>query len=215
VLLYGLGIAIKYIDMKIIILDDHSMFANGLGKILQDSIPGLSYKCFSSIANLVAAQIDFSTIDLFISDIELPGENIFYFFKSLRLKHPKFPILVISMHNKFSVIKKCEDLNIQGYLLKDEHHLIGEAIESLLSGQNYYSEKIKETKKNIHAKGSLLTPKEEEIIFLIVKGRNNQEIADLLCISYNTIKTHRKNIYKKLNITQTCEIVAYYNQNYL
>jgi two-component system, NarL family, nitrate/nitrite response regulator NarL len=61
------------------------------------------------------------------------------------MEHPKLPVLIISMHNKLSVIKKCKELKIEGYILKDDHELIIKVVESLLSGQEYYSEKVKQT----------------------------------------------------------------------
>jgi DNA-binding NarL/FixJ family response regulator len=201
--------------MKILILDDHSLFSEGLGKILNGHFTGLYLNKFKSIAELKNQKTDFNSYDLFISDIELPGEDIFKLLCSIKLEHPQLPILIISMHNKLSVIKKCKELKVEGYILKDDHELIIKVVENLLSGKEYYSEKVKQTLNILNKKEELLTPKEEEIIALLAKGKNNHEIAEKLFISYNTIKTHRKNINRKLGVTSTGEIVKYYFENYI
>lgn len=201
--------------MKILTLDDHSLFSEGLGKILNDHFADLYLEKFKSIAEFTNQRIDFNSYDLFISDIELPGEDIFKLLCSVKSEHPILPILIISMHNKLSVIKKCKELNVEGYILKDDHELVIKVVESLLSGQEYYSEKVKQTLNILNKKEEILTPREEEIIALLAKGKNNHEIAEKLFISYNTIKTHRKNISRKLELNSTGEIVKYYFENYV
>ena len=201
--------------MKILILDDHSLFSEGLGKILIDYFTDLILEKFKSITELKNQKVDFNSYDLFISDIELPDEDIFELLSSIKLEQPTLPILIISMHNKLSVIKKCKVLNIEGYILKDDHELIIKVIESLLSGQEYYSEKVKQTLNILKIKEELLTPKEEEIIALLAKGKSNNEISEILFVSYNTIKTHRKNINRKLELCTTGEVIKYYFENYV
>lgn len=202
-------------NMKIVILDDHSLFSEGLGKILEDNFNNIELDIFNSITNLTLAELDFNSYQLIISDIELPGEDVFAFLTKLKSDYPNIPVLVISMHNKLSVIKKCKKLNIEGYILKDDHEFIMEGINEILSGQEYYSEKVTQTLNILNKKEKLLTPKEEEIIALLAKGKNNHDIADEIFISYNTIKTHRKNINRKLQLSTTAELIKYYYNNYI
>ena len=201
--------------MNILILDDHSLFSNGLGKILVDGFKTVNLNICKSINELNKLNSDFNSYQLFISDIELPGEDVFSLLTSIKLNHPKLPILIITMHNKLSVIKKCKELKIEGYILKDDHKLIIESIQEILSGKEYYSKKVLKTLDILNKKEKLLTPKEEEIITLIANGKSNHEIANDLSISYNTIKTHRKNINRKLLLNSTADIIKYYFKNYI
>ncbi|PCJ91600.1 MAG: hypothetical protein COA50_16315 [Flavobacteriaceae bacterium] len=201
--------------MKILLLDDHSLFSEGLGKILKDHFSNLALDKFTSIKELVQQKTDISSYDLMISDIELPNEDVFELLNSVKLTYPTTPILVITMHNKLSVIKKCKALHIEGYILKDDHDLIIIAVEQLLLGKEFYSKKAKETLNIINKGGKFLTPKEEQIVALIANGINNKEIAKKLFISYNTVKTHRKNIGKKLELSTTGELIRYYFDNYV
>jgi DNA-binding NarL/FixJ family response regulator len=201
--------------MKIVILDDHSLFSQGLGEILKENFEGVDIAIYKSIAKLTQHNIDYNSCDLLISDIELPGEDIFVFLNYVKSNFPKLPILVISMHNKLSVIRRCKELNIEGYILKDDHNLIIKVVNELTNGGDYYSPKVLKTLDILKIKENLLTPKEEQIIALLASGKSNQEIADELFISYNTIKTHRKNISRKLQLSTVADLIKYYYENYL
>jgi len=201
--------------MKIIILDDHSLFSEGLSKILTPIVQKLELDTFISIKALKHKGLDLSSYKLLISDIELPDEDVFVFLNYVKSNFPDLPILVITMHNKLSVIRKCKDLKIEGYILKDDHECIKKGIERVLSGEVFYSEKVLETLNILNKKEKLLTPKEEEIITLLAKGKNNHEIAEEIFVSYNTIKTHRKNINRKLGLNTNADIIKYYYKNYI
>jgi len=201
--------------MKIVILDDHSLFSQGLGEILKDNFEKVDISIYKSIAKLTQQNIDYNSCDLLISDIELPGEDIFVFLNYLKSNFPNLPILVISMHNKLSVIRRCKNLNIEGYILKDDHNLIIKVVKELANGGEFYSPKVLKTLDILKIKENVLTPKEEQIITLLANGKSNQEIADELFISYNTIKTHRKNINRKLQLSTVADIIKYYYENYL
>lgn len=203
------------ISLNILILDDHSLFSEGLGEILRKHFKETIIHKFKSVQELENQKLNIATYQLVISDIELPGENVFDFLKKFKEEHPQIPVLIISMHNKLSVIKKCKNLAIEGYILKDDHELIITAVETLLKKRTYYSKKAQETYALLDKKEKLLTPREEEIIKLISKGKSNQQIAEVLFVSFNTITTHRKNINHKLNISNAGELIKYYYENYI
>ena len=201
--------------LNILILDDHSLFSEGLGGIIKNHFQEVNIQKYQSINALKQQVKNLNDFQLIISDIELPDENIFEFLSHLKSKHPQIPVLVISMHNKLSVIKKCKKLGVEGYILKDDHELIITAIETLIKGESYYSEKVLDTFSLLDKKEKLLTPREEEIIKLIANGKNNQEIAEQLFVSVNTVTTHRKNINNKLKVSNSGELIKYYYKNYI
>ncbi len=201
--------------MDILILDDHSLFSQGLGKIIKEHYKDLNCQYFTTIFDLSKQKLDFNSFDLIVSDIELPGEDVFDFLSEIKSDYPRLPVLIVSMHNKLSVLRRCKELGIEGYILKDDHELVITAMEQILGGKEYYSEKVLETLSILTEKEKLLTPREEKIIYMLARAKDNHEIADKLSISYNTVKTHRKNISRKLGLSKTCEIVDYYNDNYL
>lgn len=202
--------------MNILILDDHSLFSKGLGKILEDYFKSPTIDYFSNIKSIDSSNLDFKNYDILITDIELPEEDIFVLFSYLKTNYPATPILVVSMHNKLSVLKKCKELGIEGYVLKDDNNtVVIDAINSILKRTLYYSQKVKNTLNIQNPNNAFLTPKEENILKLLSEGKSNKEIAEQLFISPHTATTHRKNIYKKLNISSISELIAYYTKNYI
>jgi len=201
--------------MRILILDDHILFAKGISNLLQDKFDKLEVCMFSSIHLLKESSADFSKFDMMISDIELPNENIFDLLAEIKTSHPNLPVLIVSMHNKLSVIKKCKELGVEGYILKDDQNPVSEVVDLILKGKEVYSDKVKETLEILNKKENILTPKEEQIVTLVVQGNSNSEILEKLFVSPNTLKTHKKNIFRKLDINSTAELVKYYYNNYI
>lgn len=202
-------------NKKIIILDDHTLFLKGMRLILKECYTSCDVHVYQSIKALKQDHLNFDTFDLLISDIELPNEDTFGLFEELKQNYPHLPILVVSMHKKHSVIKKCKALNIEGYLLKDEDEQLTKAIEVILEGKEYYSERVVEFCNQTQNTFNKLSFREEEIIKLIANGFNNNEIAEKLFLSAETIKTHKRNIRTKLGIHNTHEIIEYAKKNFI
>jgi len=200
---------------KVIILDDHTLFLKGMTLILKDCCAECEVNTFQSISKLKSDKLNFKDFDLLISDIELPGEDAFELFTALKTNYPELPILVVSMHKKNAILKKCKSLGIEGYLLKDEDEQLTKAIETIIHGGKYYSSAITEFCKKTKSSFRELSEREEEIIKLIVAGYNNNVIADKLFVSAETVKTHKKNIRLKLNVIDNHGIIDYARNNFL
>jgi DNA-binding NarL/FixJ family response regulator len=81
-------------------------------------------------------------------------------------------------------------------------------IEAVLRRSKWQAESAKKEKKiNKDVNIDLLTPKEKEVLTLLSKGANNQEIANALCVQDVTIKTHLNNIFKKLKVSNRTQAV--------
>ena len=200
---------------KVIIIDDHTLFLKGMTLILKDCCADCEVYSYQSISRLKNDKLKFDEFDLLISDIELPEEDTFELFASLKSDFPELPILVVSMHKKNAILRKCKALNIEGYLLKDEDEQLTNAVETIINGGEYYSKAIIDfcnKTKNTFIK---LSAREDEIILLIAGGYNNQQIAARLFISVETIKTHKKNIRLKLDVVDNHGIIDYAKKTFL
>ena len=119
------------------------------------------------------------------------------------------------MYNESKFIEQSKLLQVHGYLLKHstkEELITG--IDSVLNGNIYYDPKLNQTKTNLHhddyfVKQFSLSPREIDVIRLIKKGMSNSEVANVLFIGEETVKSHRKNIYFKLNIAKVTELIAF------
>ncbi|WMN11704.1 response regulator transcription factor [Marivirga salinae] len=197
------------------IVDDHTLFLKGLEELISQGFKNSNVNCFGSILEFQSHRSTLSELDLLICDIELPGEDVFTFFNGLRRSFPNLPVLVISMHKKLSIIKKCKELQIDGYLLKDDDDYLSEAINAILKGQHFYSPRIVEFYSKYSNQLNNISAREEEIILLMVKGFSNLEISDYLSVGLETVKTHKRNIRTKLGMHDLSDIISYAKQNFL
>jgi DNA-binding NarL/FixJ family response regulator len=119
------------------------------------------------------------------------------------------------MHKKNAVIRRCKEIGIKGYLLKDEDDKLTEAIEVIINGGDFYSKSIQEFCEKTRESFINISEREEDIIKQMSKGYKNNEIAKNLCLSVETVKTHKKNIKLKLGVHTTQEIIEYAHKFYM
>ena len=204
---------------KIVICEDHPIYSNGLEDFLKDyfQVSGIFKSGLELISFLKNNKIDILLLDLNLIDIN--GVEVIETLKNLHIK-PK--IVVISMYNDKMLIEKCKKLNIHGYCSK--HVLNSELLEILNNLEDdvfvvdsSIKEKINTFKTSISKesfeKKINLTKREKELITLISKGFSTKEIANELFVSTFTVDTHKKNIYKKLDIKSVAELVTFYHEN--
>lgn len=136
--------------------------------------------------------------------------------KSIKKEYPALNILVISHEKSAAEIKKVIGIGIKNYLLKDcDEQEITDAIISCAKGEKYFCGQIidvlleKELSGQENCATGSITDREIDVIKELVSGKRPKEIADILNISYYTIVTHKKNIYKKLGINHSIELAQY------
>ena len=135
---------------------------------------------------------------------------------AIKQNNPSLNILVISHEKTAEEIKKIINIGIKNYLLKDcDEHEIIDAVNSCAKGEKYFCGQIidvlleKELSNKERCETGSITEREVDIIKELVSGKRPKEIADALNISYFTVVTHKKNIYKKLGINHSLELAQY------
>jgi two-component system nitrate/nitrite response regulator NarL len=208
-------------NTKILIVDDHEVVRDGLRNILLSleniSIAGEAGNGEDAIKLYISVKPD-----LVIMDISMPGMNGIEATRIIKEKDPEAKILILTMHDNQEYLNQIIRSGAKGFILKntDKEELL-EAVKTVASGENFFSKDIskliidnyirsaKEQEKSDGFKEVPLTKREIEILKLIASGYSNQEIANILYISYNTVDTHRKNIMHKLSIKNTAGLVRY------
>jgi DNA-binding NarL/FixJ family response regulator len=135
---------------------------------------------------------------------------------TIKQSYPTLNILVISHEKTAEEIKKIIGIGIKNYLLKDcDEDEIVDAIKACAKGEKYFCGQIidvlleKEMSVKDHCATGGITEREIDVIKELVSGKRPKEIADSLSISYYTVVTHKKNIYKKLGINHSIELAQY------
>jgi DNA-binding NarL/FixJ family response regulator len=210
--------------IKIFIIDDHQLFIDGLKMLLSQ------VKDFEVVGEALSGEegikaLDKIAVDVLITDYSMEGMSGLEVVKYVRTSHPKIRIITLTMHTDIGFIDKMINAGSLGYLLKNtgRKELI-EAIEMVNSGQPYYSPKAKEAIINRYTTD--LTPekkkeekpskdvarftiREKQVLKLMVAGLPSKEIADVLCMSYHTVATHRRNINFKISKSSDLTVNQY------
>lgn len=204
--------------LRIAIADDHAMFVDGIESILSSEVNiQVVDKCFDGAS--VFAMLKKRAIDVILLDINLPDISGIEVAKRLYTEFPDVKVIALSMYNEESIVSEMLKNGAQGYILKNTGRAeLVQAIETVASGQTYFSKEVTETimgsllKKNSPKKSSMfLVPKlsrrEKEVLALICKEFTTPEIAEKLFISMKTVESHRANLISKLNVRNTAGLV--------
>ncbi len=163
--------------------------------------------------------------DVVLMDVDMPKLDGVTATKLIRGCLPEIKILMLSVHDEDQRIVAAVQAGACGYILKDaDHQEFLRIIRASAQGKPVHSPFMPEgfARKAVTAltqareQGSdvleLLTDREREILAYTAAGRGNKEIADQLCVSSDTVKTHLHHIYRKLGVTGRVEaILAYLN----
>ena len=209
--------------IKIILVDDHQMFRDGVKSVLCDE-ENIDVIGEVGNGNDLFDLLKTKTPDLIITDISMPDISGIEVAKHVSENYPDIKILILSMHSNEEFISKALNVGANGYLPKDTNMTeLLEAINTIYKGENYFNKEISNTilkslinkSKEESSSNKTLTKREKEIIKLVVEGLTNKEIADKLCISIRTVDSHKNNIMQKLNLKSSVELVKYAIKNKL
>jgi DNA-binding NarL/FixJ family response regulator len=128
-------------------------------------------------------------------------------------EHPSMKAVVLTNSITHLKIRELNDCGVRNIVLKtDDREELFHAIDSALKGKKYYSGNVLDIL--LHKEGpledaSILTPSEIEIVRMIAGGLSTKEIAAKKFISFHTVMTHRKNIFRKLDVSSSSELLMY------
>lgn len=202
--------------LRILLVDDHQMFLDGLKTLLSkhDSIEVVSEALNGQEAlNIIRKE----QIDLVLSDINMPEMSGTELAKAIKHEMPDVKILILSMYNDREIIHEIVMTEAEGYILKNSNKQeLLSALERIASGGTYYSNEVMEiitdsyvAKQKSQEKTKDLTKREIEIIKLICQEYSTPEIAETLFISPLTVETHRKNILKKTKVRTIVGLIKF------
>lgn len=186
---------------KVVLVDDHSLFNDGLSLILKES--GY-YEIVAQIydSRNAYSQCNMLLPELILVDYNMPFLDGLALVKQLRTLVHQSKIVVISMYADKREIEAFKEYEIDGYLSKTTPSSeIIEALQKIMNGEKVFQIK-QEPKSNFDkdffSMKKLLTKREVEILKALKKGYTSEQVAQELCLSYYTVETHRKNINQKL-----------------
>lgn len=215
-------LAIENQEVKMMIVDDHQMFIDGLKSLMRNHTE-LNVVAEANSGEEALQKLDPEKIDLVITDINMPGMSGTDLAKTIKERHPGLKVLVLSMFNEIEIINEILMTEAEGYILKNtgKQELI-DAIHHIKDEGTYYSNEVvtlmmSSTKEAHHRKEnvSVLTKRELEILRLICDEFSTANIAESLFISPRTVETHRKNIMHKTGCKTIVGLIKFAINNQL
>ncbi|PCK88262.1 DNA-binding response regulator [Rhizobium sophoriradicis] len=197
--------------IKVLLIDNHPLVLDGLKAVLEtfDHIEVAGTAGLAQTGLDIARQIQPQVVLMDINMPKLSGIDAIELFRS---ELPETRVVMLSMHDSREYISSSVMRGAAGYVLKDvSTEEIVAAIETVSDGGTYFSSGVFDALMGERAEegSDPLTPRERDILGLIVAGRSNREIAEVLGISSATAETHRKNLKKKLGIATTAGLIRY------
>src|SRR5262245_52640739 len=206
-------------EIRILLADDHNVMRAGL-KLLLENHAGFKVVSEASEGNEAVENAIDTRPDVVVLDIAMPKSTGIEAAQQIKGHLPHTEIVILSMHSDEGYVLRALKAGARGYLLKDsaENDLI-EAIKVVSEGKAFFSPEISKVLaedyvREINIRGDedsydLLSPREREILQLLVEGRSNKDISGLLNLSLYTVETHRRNLQSKLNLHSFPELILY------
>ncbi|OHV19026.1 response regulator transcription factor [Rhizobium sp. RMa-01] len=197
--------------IRVLLIDNHPLVLDGLKAVLEtfDHIEVAGTAGLAQTGLDIARQIQPQVVLMDINMPKLSGIDAIELFRS---ELPQTRVVMLSMHDSREYISSSVMHGAAGYVLKDvSTDEIVAAIETVADGGTYFSSGVFDALMGDRAEegSGPLTPRERDTLGLIVAGRSNREIAEMLGISAATAETHRKNLKKKLGIATTAGLIRY------
>lgn len=197
---------------RVLLGDDHALILEGLRNALQAQyeIVGLAKD-----GRALVQAAERLKPDLIVVDISMPLLNGFEAAKQIKKSLPHTRVIFLSQHLNPAYLKQALRLGASGYVLKaGATEELQQAIEAVLRGKTYITPSFGEDviarlwnrEGDLSEESEDLTERQREILQLIVEGRGNKEIADILHLSVKTIEFHRARIMAKLGVKTVAEL---------
>ncbi len=202
-------------DIKTLLADDHAIVMEGLQAVLS-SDEEISVVGTVGDGEQAIQFVKQNDVDVVILDINMPVMDGISCAKILKKDFPHIKIIILTMYAQKSFVEEIVKIGIDGCLLKNNtgKELI-DAVLRVMGGKLYYDRIGTFTSSEEEVTQYKLSEREIDVVKLMADGLTSGEIADKLFISEHTVKTHRKNILKKLNVHNSSQAVQYASQNKL
>jgi len=201
----------------ILIADDHDIIREGIKNVLSKSP---LYKVVGEAVDGEDAleKVEKLKPDVLLLDISMPKISGLEIISQVHRRSPETKILIVTLHKANAYIMKALKAGVRGYLSKENtaEDLLP-ALRKIVDGKVYLSsavsqflvDKVAEKSPQEALKKDLITPREEEILRLVVEGKTAKEIGKLLYISPRTVENYKNTLLKKLGLHKISDLIKY------
>ena len=193
--------------IDVYIVDDHTMFNEGLTEALNRSAMIHVSRCFTTLADCRAA-LEQRQPDVLLLDISMPDGDGTTFCQWVMSAYPKVKIVAVTIHDEYSIIRRMMDAGVHGYVLKSAPvEELSKAVCAVWRGRSYICPQAADILREGSAKTVSLTSAEQSILRFICDGQTTPQIAEQLRLSTETVKWYRKRLLAKFDVRNTASLV--------
>jgi DNA-binding NarL/FixJ family response regulator len=199
---------------SIMLADDHVMFRQGVKRIIEGT-PGLEVVGEANDGLELLRLLKAQEPALVLLDISMPHLRGLEAIREIKKLYSRVKVIFLTMHRTREFLQQALEAGADGFLLKEDSDLeLLRAIEAVREGKKFISSLLSTEMTDLAlrdkpADPDPLTSREKTIVKLLTEGKTPKEIADLLYISVFTVRRHRDNIMRKLNLTRLADLIRY------
>jgi DNA-binding NarL/FixJ family response regulator len=192
--------------IKVMIVDDHPLVRIGMATVIKQQ-PDMAIAAEAEGGARVLDLFRYHRPDVVLMDLRLRGDSGVRLTAAIRAEFPSARVLVISNYDGDEDIHQALEAGALGYLFKSvvEDELI-DAIREIHAGRSYLPKGVA-ARLHENSSGARLTRREDEILELLGKGLGNRDLGHVLGVSEDTVKTHLKSLFRKLEVSDRAEAV--------
>lgn len=201
--------------IKMLIADDHIMVRQGLMLVFAQ-VSDIVVSGEATNAEETIKLLQECPFDVLLLDLNMPGMNGVSLIGRVHAKYKKLPILVLSMHHELQIAKRVLEAGAMGFVTKgSDKQILISAVRKVVSGERFLDPTIaaqmlfSKPARQEDMPHERLSPRELQIMKMLVKGLGTNEIAAELCISNRTVSTHKSRILQKMELTNAADLVRY------
>ncbi len=213
--------------IKVLLADDHELFREGLKRLLETVADDIEISALAADGDEAVRMAAERRPDVVLMDLQMPGKGGIWAVEAMHRNDPSLPVVVLTTYDEVELVRVAMKAGACGYLLKDmSGRELADAIRKVYSGRQFVDPEIAaklirempEPDRSVpilaprssagHDARSL-SPRELQILGMLVDGMGNKEIAARFGISEGTAKNYVSRIYAKLDVADRAQAVAY------
>ena len=202
------------VTTRVVVVDDHPVVREGVMGVLAGD-PDLEVVGQASSGEEALEEVARSRPDVVVLDVRLPGISGIEAGRELLARHPELRIVVLTSFPSDAVLRAALAMGAQGLLVKESNRAVmREAVRTVAQGESFVDPRVAARVAALTSSGrrgagpQSLTSSEVRVMELLPRGLSNKEIAGLLGVSANTVKSHLANAMRKLQVHSRAEATA-------
>lgn len=199
--------------VRVLLVDDHELVRTGFRRILEAE-PGIEVVGEAESGEKAVTQVDLLAPDLVLMDVNMPGIGGIEATRKIRRRSPATQIIAVTVLADTPFPEQLHEAGAIGYMTKGcPANELFTAIRTVAAGRPFIASEVSQkltiarlTGVNPDSPFSLLSPREMQVLMMIIQGRKTQDISDSLCLSPKTVSTYRHRLFEKLDVETDVEL---------